>query len=105
MWMIDPRILCRKHLLGEHVETHMIAGCLRLGKSLDGYINTGLVELKNLTIRHDQLAGEMLKRGMNHKSELVVSELPDLGKVNRNRSLLDLIKRCDNCLKRLVEFL
>ena len=23
MWMVNPRIMCRQHLLGEHVEIHM----------------------------------------------------------------------------------
>jgi hypothetical protein len=23
MWMVDPRIMCRNHLLGEHAEIHM----------------------------------------------------------------------------------
>jgi hypothetical protein len=28
MWMVDPRLVCSKHLLGEHVELHMFVGCL-----------------------------------------------------------------------------
>ena len=28
-WMVDPRLLCRKHLLGEHVENHMFIGTLK----------------------------------------------------------------------------
>lgn len=28
MWMVDPKIMCRKHLLGEHLELHMLAGCI-----------------------------------------------------------------------------
>jgi hypothetical protein len=29
--MVTPSRMCRKHLLGEHVEGHMLAACLRLG--------------------------------------------------------------------------
>ena len=43
MWMVPPSKMCRKHLLGEHVELHMIAACLRLGKSIRGYVETGLI--------------------------------------------------------------
>jgi hypothetical protein len=28
MWMVPPKVMCRKHLLGEHVEIHMLAGSL-----------------------------------------------------------------------------
>lgn len=36
MWNINPRYMCRKHLLGEHVETHMLVGSLRKEKSVQG---------------------------------------------------------------------
>jgi len=26
MWMLNPKALCRKHLMGEHVEIHMLVG-------------------------------------------------------------------------------
>ena len=31
MWMIDPKLLCRKHLLGEHLEIHMFVGTINKG--------------------------------------------------------------------------
>ena len=70
MWMIDPQLMCNKHLLGEHVETHMLEGSLKKGRSLAGFINNGLVDLERLGERHDQLAEEMKDRGMNHKSPI-----------------------------------
>lgn len=36
MWMLPPETMCRKHLLGEHVELHMLLGSLRRGKTLTG---------------------------------------------------------------------
>jgi hypothetical protein len=37
MWMVDPRQMCRQHLLGEHNELHMFAGTMRKGIGLAGY--------------------------------------------------------------------
>ena len=36
MWMIDPKLLCRKHLLGEHGEIHKHLPSLRKGHRVDG---------------------------------------------------------------------
>ena len=33
MWLVNPALLCRQHLLGEHVEMHMFAGHI-----LEGYV-------------------------------------------------------------------
>lgn len=38
MWMLPPETMCRKHLLGEHVELHMLLGSLRRGKNIDGFL-------------------------------------------------------------------
>jgi hypothetical protein len=29
MWMVNPRIMCGNHLLGEHLETHMFYGIIK----------------------------------------------------------------------------
>ena len=71
MWMIDPKMLCKKHLLGEHVELHMFVGTINKNKKLDGYKKNGLVEVHNIKLRHRELAAEMIARGMNHQSPLV----------------------------------
>ena len=63
MWMVPPRRMCRKHLMGEHVEIHMAVATLRLGRSVDGFLEKGLLELRSLKSRHDELAAEMLRRG------------------------------------------
>lgn len=31
MWLVPPSHMCRKHLLGEHVELHMLLGTLKKG--------------------------------------------------------------------------
>ena len=30
MWMVNPGFMCNKHLLGEHVECHMLVGHLHV---------------------------------------------------------------------------
>ena len=97
MWNAPVKKMCRNHLLGEHVETHMFAGCIKRKKSLRGYIDTGLVEIHNLNKRHDILAKEMKRRKMNHKSPFPSVGLIRAGKVDVKRSLSDLRKRCSNC--------
>ena len=106
MWRIDPDLLCREHLLGAHVECHMLARSVELGKTLDGFVDGGLVELHNIKSEHDAIAGEMLRRGYNHKSPLVLddkflSKYKNKGCVSRQKSLTDLCERCSECRDRI----
>ena len=101
MWNIDPKLMCDKHLLGEHVEMHMFAGCLRLGKNIQGYIDRGLVEVENIYVRHELLAYEMVSRGFNHKSPMKLIFGPTAGFVNREKSMKDLSSRCVQCRLRI----
>jgi hypothetical protein len=104
--MVDPAVMCDKHLLGEHVECHMLVGHLQRKRRITNYINFNLLEPSSLRKRHDILAAEMLKRQMNHKSPLPeydLSYLPENQKnyiVNADESLSDLLKRCDMCRAR-----
>ncbi len=97
MWTVPPRTMCRKHLLGEHVEIHMAAASLKLGKSVDGFITRGLLELRSLRTRHDQLVAEMVRRGYRHASPLGRVPLRTEGKVDRRRTALDLAVGCPEC--------
>jgi len=99
MWNVSPKIMCRKHLLGEHVEMHMAIGALKNKISLNGYIDSGLIEVHNIVKRHDKLADEMAYRGYNHKSPLVYDGLYVAGKVDINKSYSDLFSRCAECKK------
>lgn len=108
MWMINPKLMCRNHLLGEHLEIHMFVGTINEGKSLDGYIKNGLLEFSKLRERHDELVEEMKTRGYNHKSPLQeikmdVSETVAKSKVNRRRNKSELFKRCFACFERYVK--
>lgn len=97
MWNVDPKSLCRRHLLGEHVEMHMFVGTIRKGVSMKGYIEGGLVETQNIRKRHDQLAEEMTRRGMNHRSPLVEDYVIAEGSVDVAANLVELTRRCPEC--------
>lgn len=73
IWDIEPKYLCRQHLLGEHRELHAIWSILTKGKK--GYRNHPETKrwdgkLKALYIRHERLVEEMLMRGYAHHSPL-----------------------------------
>lgn len=74
MWMTDPRLMCTKHLLGEHLEIHMFLGSIKKNIKLDGYIKKGLVDVNMLIPRHDELVAEMTRRGYRHKSIITLYE-------------------------------
>ena len=105
MWMVDPKLLCTKHLVGEHVELHMLAGTIVKGISIAGYVENGLAEIHSIIPRHAELAAEIIERGYNHQSELKTS-LPlincqSLGHVDRDNSIQELFKRCPDCRARI----
>jgi hypothetical protein len=103
-WMVNPKIHCRKHLLGAHVECHIFCGILRNKKKIDGYIKNNCLEISNLIFYHNLLALEMLYRGYNHNSNIEIlpnlSHIPEEYKfytIDRESALADLLNRCDSC--------
>lgn len=103
MWMIDPSLMCRQHLLGEHRELHTLIGTILNNRPLSKtkYITTGLVEVHNIKNRHKELVDEMIRRGYNHKSPLKDCVLWDEGHVDRSENIKELAKRCPECRKRM----
>jgi hypothetical protein len=104
MWGVNPKWLCNKHLLGEHVEMHMFTGTIQKNKSIRGYLIKGLVNPSLIKKRHDKLAEEMIERGMNHQSDLNI-DCSDF--INRPISIRkneeELCKRCEICRERILE--
>ena len=105
MWMVDPQIMCRQHLLGEHVEIHMFIGALSRGKTVKGYLEKGLLEVHSLYARHEELVEEMKQRGYNHSSDIDEKwkSAEKLGVVDRKKNLEELLKRCSRCKRRHSE--
>jgi len=105
MWMVDPSVMCKQHLLGEHCEIHMLIGTINKRKSLKGYVDNGLIELRSLQQRHEELVKEMIKRNINHKSILKPYDLTYLPlyiidfKINKVQSYNELKRRCKKCFK------
>ena len=108
MWMTDPAAMCDRHLLGEHVECHMLAGTLARRRSIAGFVDKRLLEPDSLVARHEELAREMGARGFRHLSPL---EEPELGYlpasargrvVDREASGAALRARCDACARRMT---
>ena len=104
MWMVDPVIMCRKHLLGEHVELHMAAAHICLGKRIDGWADTNCLQPKAIGMRHKALAAEMTLRGYKHVSPL---RQPRVLKTQRPEACVDtiaarteLVRRCTECAGR-----
>lgn len=97
MWKINPKLLCRQHLLGEHLETHMFQEHVRHHKNLTGYINSGLVEVHNIRQRHDELTDELLRRGYKHNSPMYPAPFYTAGSVDIATSLKELNLRCTEC--------
>ena len=102
MWMVNPKVMCRQHLLGEHVEIHMFIGTINLQKKVDGYLEKGLLEIHNLYARHEELVEEMKRRGYNHRSD--VDEkwkyTKRLGEIDKIKNLIELSNRCSRCRSR-----
>ena len=106
MWKVNPKVMCRQHLLGEHLEMHMFKGCWEKGKSVSGYIEKGLVEMTEVKNRHDELVIEMSRRSYNHKSpmEIFLRNVSFYdGQVDEKANLIELAKRCPECKKRIEE--
>ena len=106
--MINPKILCRKHLLGEHGEIHKHRHNFVKKHNMAKRVELGQIEVETMKLRHDALAEEMLRRGYNHQSPY---EMPDISylpleiikkRVDLKVALCDLITRCPDCKERYL---
>lgn len=99
--MVNPRIMCRQHLLGEHAEIHMFIGTINRGKSVKGYLEKGLLEVHNLYNRHEELVKEMKQRNYNHNSKIDKKwkSLEKVGTIDKKKNLKELTSRCSKCKK------
>lgn len=110
MWMIDPKLLCRKHLLGEHGEIHKFRHNFVKQHSIVGRMKPIVqIEPLKMKLRHDELAKEMLRRGFNHNSPYTLPDLSYLpeeftnAKVNIGYNIIDLMERCEECCLMIIE--
>lgn len=75
IWDIDPKYLCRKHLLGEHRELHALWNILTKHKGKGGYSQhpetlRWVGKTKALYLRHEKLVKEFARRNYKHFTPL-----------------------------------
>ena len=103
MWMTDPAMMCRKHLLGEHVELHMASAWIARGRRIDGWVNNNCLEPRAIARRHKALAREMMRRGYKHASPLaqpaVAKHQCPTARVDRDAAAKELRRRCLDCTR------
>jgi len=109
MWMVDPKIMCRAHLFGEHQELHQLAGAMDQKRSMTGYIEANLLEPMSMGARHDELVEEMKNRGyesgFNHQSPWRQPDISYLPKEEREAKIdvkaatKEIRSRCRRCGK------
>lgn len=101
IWGVPVTCMCKKHLMGEHVEMHMFKATIEAGKSVDGYVRDKLLDTHRVVERHELLVREMLFRGYNHTSGLYSITYPpgfvERTSVDQNASELELARRCPDC--------
>lgn len=103
MWCVDPGVLCRNHLLGEHKELHQLVGHIRAGNTaaVRGHADRKQVDTSRIADRHAQLVAEMDRRGYNHASPLDYDDELALGAIDEAANLDDLADRCGACRERI----
>lgn len=103
MWCVDPELLCRQHLLGEHTELHQLVGHVRAGNTnaLRGHAERGQIDTARVAARHEALVAEMERRGYNHESPLAYDDALGLGRVDESSNLEELAERCPECRERI----
>ena len=75
VWDIDPKYLCRKHLLAEHRELHGLWNILTKHGGKGGYSRhpetlRWVGKTRALYERHEALVEEFARRGYEHRSPL-----------------------------------
>jgi len=78
--MVDPKTLCRNHLLGEHFELHKFRHMFEKKKDVSTRIKRGQIFPKLMKVRHDELAKEMVRRGYKHCSSYIQPDVSYLDK-------------------------
>lgn len=107
MWMIDPVLLCREHLLGSHSEIHKHRHNFVKKHNMRGRLQApAQIAPLEMESRHDELVKEMKRRDYNHNSPYSQPDVSYLGKlleskVDLDYNIRDLMNRCPECKSRI----
>ncbi len=115
MWMVNPKIMCSKHLCGEHGEIHKHRHNFVKGHSMSGRILENCLEPSSLQSRHDELEKELNFRQGDEGRRRTSSpfDAPDISylpvdqrlyKIDVEKNLQLLISRCHQCKQRYLNF-
>jgi len=110
MWMVDPRIMCTRHLCREHCEIHRLVSNLRKGRNVRKYLLQQVIDISSIYARHKEIEEEIMARGGKLDSPLSVAECVAFARwygsttINMGRSLSDLSCCCKQCQKRIGKF-
>ena len=111
MWMVDPRIMCFKHLCREHCEVHRLVANLRKGRDVRSYLLRQVLDISSIYIRHKELEDEIMARGGKLDSPLSAAECIAFARwygsttINIGRSLADLSDCCKECRRKIGRFI
>ena len=84
---------------------HMFVGCIKKGISLKGYYDNKLLCTNLIKKRHDDLAAEMISRGMKHKSPIIEMDFFrdfKYGEIDIKVNINELMNRCPKCRDRII---
>lgn len=105
MWIVNPALLCRLHLLGERCEIHKYKHNFEKRHCTTGHIDQ--VFPLQMKLRHDALALKLVQRGYNHNSPYeapgeVLKAVPNIpATLQKSSDLQDLCRRCPACAARI----
>lgn len=105
---VPAKLLCDRHLLGVHGESHKFLPTWKKKISASGWIKNNCMEPENYKARHDEVAEEMTARKMNHLSPIEqpdFSYLPDCEishEVSPEFNRLKLMDKCWECRQRIT---
>src|SRR6266849_10968688 len=111
MWGVETDRMCSAHLLGEHRELHLLVGALRAcgtGRMhIHGHLRAGLIDLRLIASRHEELVEEFKRRGFMsgflHDTPLSAKDIPEYtgqgapGWINVQANEAELHARCKRC--------
>lgn len=109
MWMVNTKILCKKHLLKEHDDIHFFINEIARGISLHNYVYNNKLEMQSLRNRHEEITREMASRAMEHTTPLPVLSwscveevFEDIyhKRINARDTFKELLKTCKTCRRR-----
>jgi hypothetical protein len=110
MWMVDPRIMCTRHLCQEHCEIHRLVANLRKGRNVRKYLLQQVIDISSIYARHEEIEDEIIARGGKLDSPLSAVECVAFARwygsvtINMSRSLSDLSSCCKQCQKKIGKF-